>query len=144
MDKDIFVLTGDLGYKMLDPLRENYPDRVINCMASEQSMLDISVGLAMDGRKPFVYTITPFLLWRGAETIRNYINHERVPVRLVGSGRDDSYKHDGFSHFAYDTKDLLKSFPNIQTYWPNLKEDVLEMVNEIVQNNIPSFISLCR
>ena len=88
-DDDIFVLTGDLGYGVWDMVKSEFPERYINTGAAEQSMMDIAVGLALSGKTPIVYSITPFLLWRPAETIRTYINHESIKVILVGSGRGE-------------------------------------------------------
>ncbi|MDE2590931.1 MAG: hypothetical protein KGL95_14845, partial [Patescibacteria group bacterium] len=85
---EIFVVTSDLGYKMWDSVRKDFPDRFINVGAAEQAMIGIGIGLSLAGKIPFIYSITSFLLYRPFETIRNYIHHEKIPVRLVGSGRD--------------------------------------------------------
>ena len=90
-NKDIILLVGDVGYKVFDHLREEYPDRVINPGAAEQLMIGMAAGLAMDGKIPVCYSITPFVLYRPFEFIRNYVNHEELPVKLVGSGRNDDY-----------------------------------------------------
>lgn len=140
---NIYLLTGDLGYKMFDLHRETYPQRAINCGASEQAMLDIAVGMAYDGKIPFAYTITPFLL-RGFETIRTYINHENLQVKLVGSGRDKDYAHDGFSHDASDIKDFLDPMKNIVQFFPEDKGEIPDVLEEIIKNEKPSFISLKR
>lgn len=145
VNKDIYLLLGDVGYGIFDIHRAHYPNRVINCGAAEFSMLAVAVGLAMEGKTVFVYTITPFLLWRGAEVIRNYIHHEGIPVRLVGSGRDMDYKHDGFSHVCPEDVDLFsKIFYNIKTYRPETKEDISVMVKEMVFWNMPSYLNLKR
>src|SRR3990167_1782069 len=143
-NEKVWLLTGDLGFKMFDQHFEDLPGRCVNTGASEQSLFDIAVGLALEGKIPFCYSITPFLLWRPAETIRLYLNHESIPVKLVGSGRDEDYSHDGFSHNARDTRDFLKQFPNIVDLWPNKKEEIGDMVKEMVENGKPTFISLTR
>lgn len=143
-DPDIWLITGDLGYKMFDAIKDDFPDRFINTGAAEQSMMGIAVGLALEGKKPFVYSITPFLLARPYETIRNYINHERIPVRLVGSGRDQDYAHDGFSHYAGDNKDILNNFKHIFCVWPNKKELMPDLVAAMVENDKPWYINLTR
>ena len=144
VNPDIFVLTGDLGYKMLDFIRDDFKDRFINCGASEQTMLDMAVGLALSGKIPFVYSITPFLLSRGHETIRLYIDHEKIPVIICGSGRDDDYAIDGYSHDATDASLILESFPNIIEYWPSSKEGMPRIINEVIEKKVPAFISLAR
>ncbi len=145
LDNDsIYLLTGDLGYKMFDSHFAAFPDRAINVGAAEQAMLDIAVGLAHDGKIPFCYSITPFLIFRPFETIRTYINHENIPVKLVGSGRDEDYSHDGVSHWATDVNAYLKHCENIEQFWPKTKKSVPKMVRKMIANNSPSFISLKR
>src|SRR3990167_6992230 len=116
--KKIWLLVGDLGYGGWDEFFKEFPDRAINCGASEQAMLDIGVGLALEGKIPFVYSIPTFLIYRPFETLRTYINHENIPVQLVGSGRDKDYEKDGWSHDASDIKGFLDLLPNIQQYYP--------------------------
>ena len=113
-NKDIWVITADLGYKMWDMIRDDYPQRFINAGASEQAMMGMAVGLALEGKIPVVYSITPFLLYRSFETLRNYVNHERIPVKLIGSGRGRDYAHDGFSHWAEEDRDIFKILSNIE------------------------------
>ena len=143
-DEKIVVLVGDLGYKMFDQIRDKFPKRFVNTGAAEQALMDLSCGLAMAGKKPFAYSITPFIIYRPFETLRLYVNKEKIPVRLVGSGRDTDYKHDGWSHDASDVKGFLDQFENIKQYWPMSKGVVPKMVRQMVQNDEPSFISLRR
>jgi transketolase len=143
-NEDIYILTGDLGYKLFDPHRDDFKDRFINCGAAEQTMLDMAVGLALKGKIPFVYSITPFLLSRGHETIRLYIDHEKIPVILIGSGRDSDYEIDGYSHDANDASQILENFPNVAEYWPSFKEEMPRILNEVIEGRVPAFISLSR
>ena len=85
----ITLLVGDVGYGLFDSTRKEFPDRVINAGASEQLMIGMAVGMAMEGIIPVAYSITPFVLYRPFEVIRNYVNEENIPVKLVGSGRND-------------------------------------------------------
>jgi transketolase len=144
INKDIYLLVGDLGYKAFDEHFKENSDRVINCGASEQAMMDMAVGLAYSGKIPFVYSITPFLIYRPFETLRTYINWENLPVKLLGSGRNQDYEHDGISHFADDVGLFLNQLPMIIQFWPQTKEDISPMFYEMVSNNKPSFISLKR
>lgn len=143
-DSKIWLITGDLGYGMLDGIREDYPDRFLNVGAAEQTMLGVAAGLALMGDKPFVYSITPFLLYRGYETIRNYIDHEQIPVRLVGSGRGRDYEHDGFSHWAEDDREMICNSENICGIWPQDKETIPDIVEMMVRDNRPWYLNLRR
>lgn len=142
-DDRIFLLTGDLGYGMWDSIFAGFPKRAINVGAAEQAMLDMAVGMAYDGKIPFCYTITPFFL-RGFETIRTYINHEKLNVKLVGSGRNADYAHDGPSHDATDISLFFDQLPNLVSLYPQDKSEIPHLVSEMVTNELPTFISLRR
>lgn len=142
--QDIVLLTGDLGYKMFDLHRRDFPDRFINCGASEQAMIGIAVGMSYRGKLPVVYSITNFLLYRPFEFIRNYIDNEKARVVLVGGGRDYDYAHDGWTHHSPDAEAVLGCFPNIRQYWPKSNGEVVKMFGEAIGDSGPSFISLTR
>lgn len=141
---NIWVVTGDLGYGGFDRIRDEFPDRFINTGAAEQAMMGIACGLAIEGKIPVVYSITPFLLYRPFETLRTYVNHEQIPVKLIGSGRDKDYAHDGFSHYAGDDKRFLRELTKIQAYWPEHKEDIGELLENTLYNGKPVYINLSR
>lgn len=143
-DKRIMLLTADLGMGMWDEFQHLLPDQFINTGASEQTALDMAVGLAYEKKIPIVYSITPFLLYRGFETIRTYINKEKLNVKLIGSGRDDDYSHDGYSHDATDVEKILSCLPNIVQMWPKEREDIQSVVKVALSNKRPVFISLKR
>ena len=144
IDTNIIALTGDLGYGGFDQIRKDYPDRFINCGASEQAMLDMAVGIALSGKKPFVYSITNFLVYRPFETLRTYINAENIPVILCASGRDKDYVHDGISHQSEDVKPILDCLPNITQHYPMDKEEIPDLLQKLVDATTPQFISLKR
>ncbi len=140
----IWVLTGDLGYGMLDRIKADFPARFINCGAAEQAMMGMAVGLAQEGMIPFVYSITPFLLFRPFETIRNYVHHERAPVRLVGSGTDHDYTHDGYSHWPEEEREAMRLLSGIEAHWPTGKEEIPSLVERMVNESRPWYLNLRR
>ena len=146
-NKDIWIVVGDLGYKVWDQHFKDFPERCINAGAAEQAMMGIAVGLALEDKIPIVYSISTFLLYRPFETIRNYINHEKIPVKMIGSGRDKDYLHDGISHWSMDDKKLFgtkKMFENIQPGWPEYKEDIPLIVKMMLTHKKPYYINLKR
>ncbi|MHB9161687.1 MAG: transketolase family protein [Nitrosotalea sp.] len=143
-NKDIHFITGDLGFGLFDKIRDDFPDRFLNTGAAEQAMMDIAVGLALEGKIPFVYSITPFLIYRPYEAIRLYIDHEKIPVHLIGGGRDKDYHIDGFSHDATGVKGILDHFRNIKQYWPADETNLRGFLDEMITGGNPTFISLGR
>ena len=141
-NEDIYVLTGDLGYGLWDKIKIDYPDRFTNFLSSEQLMVGAACGMAMEGKIPVVYSITPFVLYRPFEWIRNYLDHEKIPVKLAGGGRDKDYGYLGFSHWAEEDEQVMSVFKNIQFYKP--KEFTKEIGLDLIYNNQPSYLNLSR
>ena len=143
-NEDIWVVTADLGYGMFDAIKRDYPDRFINVGASEQAGMGVAVGLALSDKIPFFYSITPFALYRPFETIRNYISQEQIPVKIIGGGRNKDYSHDGFSHWAEEDSQILKSLPGIIPLWPQTKREIPLVLSDAIVNSKPFYINLSR
>ena len=141
-NENIVLITGDLGYGLWDRIKIDYSDRFYNVMSSEQLMVGTAVGLAMEGLIPLVYSITPFVLYRPFELLRNYLDHENIPVKLVGGGRDKDYGYLGFSHWAEEDKKVLSTLENIQLYKPKKVSD--KIYKEFLYNEKPSYLNLKR
>jgi transketolase len=141
-DERITVILGDLGFGVFDKLRERFPDRCINVGASEQLMIGMSVGMTLVGKITICYSITPFLLYRPFEFIRNYLQEEQIPVKLVGSGRDKDYLSSGFTHYCEEAALILKALPNIKAYFPLDKDQLTHTLKEFIYSPSPAFLSL--
>lgn len=143
-NKNIWVVSGDMGYRMLDPIRETFPDRFVNTGAAETAMIGVAVGLALDKKIPVVFTITSFLLYRPFETIRNYLHHEKIPVKLVGSGRNTDYHLEGFSHWAEEDKKVMNILSNITSVWCQKNDDFPALVDRMINDDQPWYLNLSR
>lgn len=143
-DSRVWLLSGDLGFYVLDEARNEFPERFCNVGAAEQLMLGAAVGLAQSGKIPICYSITPFVIFRPYEYLRNYLNHELCPVKLVGTGRDQEYGHLGFSHWAEDANRALDVFQNIEQYMPNTEQDLNDMWDKWIYSKNPAYLNLRR
>lgn len=144
VNNDIYVITGDLGYGLWDKVKEDFPSRFYNVGSSEMAMMGMAVGLAMDGKIPYVYSITPFVLYRPFEMIRNYLDHEKIPVNLIGGGRDKDYGYLGFSHWSEDDKTIMQSFQNVVRFHPEDDNQLNEAFQISLQKKFPTYINLRR
>ena len=138
-DEKIYVLVGDIGYRVFDDFREKFPDRFINMGICEQSMIGVSAGLALEGLKPWVYTITPFLIERPFEQVKLDIDQQNVDVKLVGFS---DYPTLGPTHTELNGKKLLQLFSNITSYFPEDGEETKKVTYLAYEKNGPAFISL--
>jgi len=138
-DKKIYVLVGDIGYRIFDEFREKYPDRFINIGICEQSMIGVSAGMALEGLKPWVYTITPFLIERPFEQVKLDIDQQNVNVKLVGFS---DYPKLGPTHTELNGEKMMQLFKNITSYFPKNGNETIHFANEAYNNFGPAFISL--
>lgn len=140
----IRVVTADLGFGILDHIRNAYPDRFNNVGAAEQLMIGVAIGMAEEGLTPVCYSMSSFLLYRPFEFLRNYVNYEKINIKLLGSGRDKDYSHDGISHWAHDDRKVLEALPNIESYRPldtkELERDFASWIN----SKSPAYLNLTR
>ena len=142
-NEKIVIITADIGYGVLDEIRKQFSERFFNVGSSEALMIGMAIGFCYEGYVPICYTITPFLLYRPFDMIRNYVNYEVLNIKLVGSGRDKDYSKDGFSHWCEDDVDILtNSFPNIKLYKP--LEFTKELFLEVINNTCPCYLNLKR
>lgn len=140
----IRVVTADLGFGILDNIRNTYPDRFYNVGAAEQLMIGVAIGMAEEGLIPVCYSMSSFLLYRPFEFLRNYVNYEKIPVKLLGSGRDYDYNHDGVTHWAHDDRQVLLSMPEIDQYRPVDLEALNTEFNEWINSSKPAYLNLKR
>jgi transketolase len=142
VNEDIILLTGDLGYGLWDKIKIDYPDRFYNTLSSEQLMVGTAIGLAMESKIPIVYSITPFAIYRPFELIRNYLNHENIPVKIVGGGRNKDYGYLGFSHWAEEDINILSNFKNLNLFKPEIF--TADIFYSFIYNNNPSYLNLSK
>ena len=117
-DERIILLTGDLGFLLMEPFSNRFPDRFINVGVAEQDLVGIATGLAGAGMIPYIYSITPFAVLRPYEFIRNGPIYHQLKVRIVGAGGGFEYPHDGITHFGIDDVGVLRVQPGISIFTP--------------------------
>lgn len=117
-DKRIFLLTGDLGFSVLEKFRDKFPDRFFNMGVAEQNMIGVAAGLAMEGKIVFVYSIIPFVTMRCFEQIRNDLCLQNLNVRIVGVGAGVAYGPAGATHHAIEDIGIMRSLPNMTIVVP--------------------------
>ena len=144
INENIVVVVGDLGFNHFDKMRRDYPDRFFNVGAAEQLMVGFSAGLALEGKIPICYSMTPFVLYRPFEFIRNYLERDQIPVKLIGAGRDKDYDWLGWSHWAIDDRDHTSGFKNIVKLWPKDAEHTKKLFHKIIYDRKPYYVNLSR
>jgi len=117
-DPRIVLLTGDLGFTVVEDFAERFPDRFINVGVAEQNMLGVATGLAEAGFVPFAYSIATFATMRPYEFIRNGPLLHGLPVRVVGVGSGLDYGPNGITHYALEDVALMRAQPEMMVVVP--------------------------
>lgn len=143
-DENIFLLVGDLGYGVVEPFVDLFPERFINLGVAEQNMLSVAAGIASEGARVFVYSIANFPTFRAAEQIRNDVDYHNLPVTIVTVGGGLSYGNLGYSHHAIQDYGLMRLFPNMEILAPGCPQEVKSCMNYIQTSSSPSYLRLAK
>ncbi|MFZ2522334.1 MAG: transketolase C-terminal domain-containing protein [Minisyncoccia bacterium] len=117
-NKNIFFLTGDLGFNALEPIRDAFPDRFINVGVAESNMIGVACGLALTGKTVIAYSIASFLTLRCFEQIRTDICYHNLDVKLFGAGGGYNYATHGITHHTVEDLAIMRSLPNMKVMNP--------------------------
>src|ERR1700761_5341504 len=117
-DERVILLTGDLGYMVMEPFRARFPDRFINVGVAEQNMIGLATGLAEAGLRPYTYSIATFAALRPFEFIRNGPVLHHLPVRMIGMGAGFEYGTAGPTHHAVEDIGVMRTLPGLTVVIP--------------------------
>lgn len=141
--KTVFI-TGDLGYKLWDPLAKIDPARVINFGIRENAMVGFASGLAKEGYLPFIYSIVPFITLRSLEQIKVDLCYNKARVVVVGVGGGFAYGPNGPTHYGIEDLGLLSSLPKMTVWSPCDPNQVRQCVREAEKLEGPAYLRLGR
>ena len=141
-NKKIVLIVGDLGFGVVEPFKDRYPNRFFNAGVAEQNMAGIAAGLAVKGFHVFIYSIANFPTFRCAEQIRNDIDYHNLSVTIVSIGSGLGYGNLGYSHHAIQDYALMRSFPNTLIASPSNNQEVEASVDYLLKNPQPSYLRL--
>jgi transketolase len=114
----IFLITGDLGFSVLEPFENEFPNRFLNAGVAEQNMTGIAAGLAMEGYNVFTYSIANFPTLRSMEQIRYDVCYHNLNVKIIAVGGGYAYASLGASHHATEELGMLRTIPGITVCAP--------------------------
>ena len=138
-DDKIVLIVGDIGFRVFDEFRNKFNDRFFNLGICEQSIIGVASGMSLEGLKPWVYTITPFLIERPFEQIKLDIDQQKANVKLVGFA---DYPKLGPTHAELNAPKLMSLFKNIKSFFPKNSEETRSAVLKCYKTKGPTFISL--
>lgn len=143
-DKNVYLLTADLGVKFLEDFKSLDPERFINVGVAEQNMIGIAAGLALSGKNVYCYSIIPFLTMRTLEQIRVDLCYHNLNVKLLGAGGGLVYGVEGMTHHSVEDLAIMRSLPNMAVAAPADAKEADALAKASVSHQGPLYIRFGR
>ena len=141
-DPNVVLLIGDIGGFLLQSFERAFPDRFLNMGIAEANMVGVASGLAMNGKKPYLYTITPFMTARPYEQVKNDVCYPNLNIKLVGVGSGIAYTPYGPTHHSIDDLSLMRTLPNMTVVSPADPVEVREALHALLEHKGPAYLRL--
>ncbi|OEZ99886.1 transketolase family protein [Duganella sp. HH101] len=141
-DERIFLLCGDLGYSVLEPFAEAYPERFLNVGIAEQNMVGLATGLSMEGYTVFCYSIGNFPTLRAMEQIRYDVAYHEANVKIIAVGGGYAYGPLSTSHHTTEELGMLRTIPGMVVTAPGDPAEVDAMTAFIARHRGPCYMRL--
>ena len=142
IDKEIILLTGDLGFGVFEKFENSFPDQYFNVGVAEQNMIGIATGLALEGKKVVTYSIGNFGTLRCLEQIRNDACYHNANITIVSNGGGFSYGSLGMSHHTTEDLAILRALPNISVIAPCTNIEAGDAINAMINNGGTGYLRL--
>ena len=142
--RPIMLITGDLGWGVVEEFAKRFPKNFINAGVAEQNMMGMAAGMAAEGYHVFVYSIGNFSTFRCAEQIRNDVDYHNLPVTVVSVGGGLAYGAMGYSHHTVQDYALIRSMPNMLIAAPCDDNEARACMRYLIESPQPSYLRLGR
>ncbi|EMY76201.1 transketolase, pyridine binding domain protein [Leptospira weilii serovar Ranarum str. ICFT] len=143
-DERVVFIGSDLGPGVLEEMKQNFPDRFFMEGVSEQHIIGMAAGMAMEGYIPYINTIATFLTRRCYEQVALDLCLHNLPVRLIASGGGVVYAPLGPTHLAVEDIAILRALPNMTIIAPCDAEEMKRLMPLTVDWPHPIYIRLAK
>ena len=132
---DIFYLVSDsVSTSKVKPLKELFPERVINAGIAEQNMMGMAAGMANGGVIPVTGNAAPFLISRSNEQLKVDISYAGSNVKVSGMHAGFSYGTDGITHHEVNDVSVIRGMPGFEIFAPCDPQECRQMTFYSVLN----------
>ncbi len=141
-DTKSVVMVGDISHFLLRETEQVAPNRFYNIGICEQTIIGMASGMAIEGMRPIVHTIAPFLVERAHEQIKVDLGYQHTEVTIVTVGGTYDYSNLGCTHHCYNDIALMRSIPNMEVYEPGTPQEFRELFTQTWGNRNPKYFRL--
>lgn len=141
-DDRIVLITGDLGFTVVEPFMNELPKQFVNAGVAEQNMMGMAAGMALSGKIVFAYSIANFPTMRCLEQIRNDVCYHRVNVKIVAIGGGFAYGAMGVTHHATEDIGVMRMLPALTVMAPGDPLETRHATRAAVEHSGPCYLRL--
>lgn len=144
VDRNVIVVSADMGAPALDKFRRDLKDQYVNTGIAEQNAMLVASGLALSGKKPYVYAIAPFVSTRIHEFAKLEMGLMKLPITIVAIGAGYSYDDSGPTHHNVEDISIMRAIPNIEILNPSDSIMAAAFARRTATSSTPSYLRLDR
>ena len=144
VDDRVIFLGSDLGPDVLINMKKEMPDRFFMEGVSEQHIIGMAAGLAMEGFIPYVNTIATFITRRCYEQVALDLCLQDLPVRLIANGGGVVYAPLGPTHLAVEDIAIMRALPNMSVVAPCDADEMKRFMLSTLHWPHPIYIRLAK
>ncbi|MDR3076538.1 MAG: hypothetical protein LBU26_04485 [Synergistaceae bacterium] len=139
-DSRVALLMAEVGFSVVEPFEQKFPERFYNTGIAEQNLVLAAAGMAMAGMRPVAYSMSCFLPSRAFEQIKVSVCYQDAPVTLVSQGAGLSYGELGPTHHAAEESALMRSIPNMTVIFPSDPGEFSSALRHAIKSDHPAYI----
>ena len=143
-DERVVFIGSDLGHGVLEKMKVEFPQRFFMEGVSEQYIVGMAAGLAMEGFIPYVNTIATFLTRRCYEQVAVDLCIHDLPVRLIANGGGGVYAPLGPTHLAIEDIAIMRALPNMTVVAPCDADEMNRLMMSTLEWPHPMYIRLAK
>ncbi|MFC1809829.1 transketolase family protein, partial [Candidatus Omnitrophota bacterium] len=143
-DKNVIIVSADMGAPSLDKFRENLAEQFVNVGIAEANMVTVATGLALGGKKVLIYAIMPFVTSRCYEFLKVDVSLMNIPITIVGVGPGFGYDDSGPTHHCTEDISIMRALPNMTILSPSDSVMTSAFARFVCKHENPSYIRLDR
>jgi transketolase len=141
-DHRLVFVTGDLGFRVVEPFMAQCPRQFLNAGVAEANMTSVAAGLALSGKIVFTYSIANFPTLRCLEQIRNDVCYHDANVKIVSVGGGFAYGAMGATHHAIEDLAVMRALPGLVVLAPGDPVETRAATRAVAAHPGPCYLRL--
>lgn len=142
-DPAVCLIVCDVGFLYIDAFKEKFPDRFFNFGVTEPSAMLIAAGMALSGKKPYIYSMINFVTARTHEPLRNAVMIHGANVKVLGVKGSAHYRMLGKSHnLLWEDEEIEWVSKLMPCYKPQGNDEVRQTILDTHVSNKAAYIRL--